>query len=114
METAVDQLKKLRQKRHDDALLTYSKLLLRFDSPQAGDAETLDRAMCELKIDVRQLEADMHLILHYRQYQCDKPHVDSGAASRKDQKDADCIRRGNRRLFLALDQKNETSGQPHP
>jgi hypothetical protein len=108
METVVDQVEALRQQRYDAARRKYSEYVLRFDDPKAGDAEDLDRVMCELKIDLHELECDVHRVQQYRQYTADKSRADAG----KCREDAECIRRSHKRLFMAMEAGQPEQGAP--
>jgi hypothetical protein len=99
MDTVVDQVEVLRQQRYDVARRKYSEIVLRFDAPRPGDAEVLDRVMCELKIDLHELECDVHRVQQYRQYVAAKNRCETEPS----RDDADCIRRANKRLFMAME-----------
>lgn len=101
METIVEKLKQLQARRHRDAQRVYSEILLRFDEPRQGDAETIEKAMKELKIDDHRLEHDIHLIVRYRGYL----NGDGNPATKGGEKDAEDIRKGHPDLFMFLDEK---------
>ncbi|MGA2582677.1 MAG: hypothetical protein ABSG31_05320 [Tepidisphaeraceae bacterium] len=118
METIIEQVETLRRKRHEAAQYAYSEIMLRFDHPQEGDAEKLDAAMVELNIAPHEAESDMLIVRQYFTYMTDK-NKPGCIGPHGCQKDAEGIRRGNHRLFMALKttpahQTTENSPQETP
>jgi hypothetical protein len=120
METIVDQLNKLREDRYQQALHTYSELMLRFDQPQPGDAEKLDQATTQLNYDLHHVHNDMLLIERYWQYVASDKSRDGDGQNEKTpahvvgkmspnstgcSADAESIRHTHHRLFISLDDK---------
>lgn len=102
METVLDQLQALRDKRHEAAQRVYSEIAMRYDKPRPGDAEALEQAMRELHIDMHHLEADLHLVQQYRTY------LEAEAKSAPGcEHCAQDIRHGNKALFMALDDERD-------
>jgi hypothetical protein len=107
MATITEQLEDYRNTRHEAAQHRYSEILLRFDALKPGDIDVLDKAMTELKVDMHQLEHDIHLIQRYRGYLRDSKEAPTNDAKQQARIDADGIRNGTRSLFLALDDGKE-------
>lgn len=101
MEPIVKQLQEYRDHRREEAERKYSQIVLRFDHPQPGDAQTLDEVMAQLDIDVNELESDIQLIHQYRAYLGRKAEKNPNIRGGKE--DADNIRKMHPRLFLAMD-----------
>jgi hypothetical protein len=100
MDTIIEKLQAHRKEQHDAAERVYSEILQRFDNPQDGDAEKLDGAMRQLRIEIHELEHDIHLVQRYREYLAEsrKP----GDAGRQAKFDAENIRKGHKRLFMTV------------
>jgi hypothetical protein len=99
MEPIVEQLQRLRQRKHEAAVRQYSQIINRYDQPLDGDAEALDLVMHELHLDLPHLQSDLRVVQQYRAYLKNEP----GTHGCK--KDAEKIRCGNKHLFIAIDDR---------
>lgn len=102
METIVEKLKQLQEKRHLDAQRKYSEIVLRYAHPRGGDAEAIEAAMEELRFDNHRLEHDIHLVRQYHKYL----EGDGNPVTKGGRQDAEDIRKGHPDVFLFWDEQD--------